>query len=153
STHFPEPPVARMLVGRCAGELVATLNEEYTMSGIASLRQLVSALGKRIRSSSRSPLPRRPGSKTSRLCLEELETRRLLSLVPVTVAIPELVQTRNPDSSFFAGDGDYYAVVRIGNHPERNSINRIFEGEHIFPNWHFTDYVESSGGPITIQIR
>jgi len=76
-------------------------------------------------------------------------------MVPVTVAITELVQLRNPDSSIFGfgGDGDYYAAVKIGNNAEKNSTDHIISGSHIFPNWQFTDYVDDAAGPVQIQIR
>lgn len=91
--------------------------------------------------------------------LEALEDRCLLSLVPVTVAINELIQTRNPDG-LLGGDGDYYALVTIGDHETQDSRNSIVTGDeeyvvsgsHRFPCWHFTQYVESSGGPVQIQI-
>jgi len=74
-------------------------------------------------------------------------------MVPVTVAITELVQLRNPDSSIFGfgGDGDYYAAVKIGNNAEKNSTDHIISGSHIFPNWQFTDYVDDAAGPVQIH--
>jgi hypothetical protein len=90
--------------------------------------------------------------QSRRLHLEQLEDRRLLSLVPVTVAIPELIQTDNPDG-WPDGDGDYYAKVTIGNSPEQYDENKNIEGSHIYPGWHFTRYVESTAGPVQIQIQ
>src|SRR5262245_19556946 len=77
--------------------------------------------------------------QTARLRLQELEDRCLPAPVTVTVTIPELFQTQNPDDGVpFGGDGDFYPIVQIGSNPA-HSAGDIESGHIVNPGWTFTD--------------
>src|SRR5262245_41048303 len=95
----------------------------------------------------------RPTKRRGRLpTVEVLEDRTLPAPISITLTIPELIQLRNPDDGVATGDGDYYVKVKIGNNAEHSTEANTVDGNHIFPNWTFTDTVDPANGIVPIQI-
>jgi hypothetical protein len=86
----------------------------------------------------------------SGFAVEPLEDRRLLTLVPVTLNITEVIQVRNPDGTG-SGDGDYFARVTIGANPAETSSE--IESSHFEPGWTFTRFVDDAAGNIPVRIE
>jgi len=104
----------------------------------------------------------RDSARRRRLWMEALERRLVLSTMPVTLNITDLLPSFNPDADNpIGGDGDYYAEVQIGNKPEQTTENRWdnpVSGEHLVnpPFWSFTEFVDPADfqfGLIPVQIQ
>jgi Ca2+-binding RTX toxin-like protein len=78
-----------------------------------------------------------------------LEQRCLLAQVPLTLCIPEIVETRSVDPF---DEADFFPEVRIGNRPAQGQHN-ISDNSHPFPNWTFTEYVDPAAGTVPVQIK
>src|SRR5262245_16076418 len=95
-----------------------------------------------------APRPYRPS-------LERLEARATPAIFPFTVNIPQFHVFEDPDddpSPVTDDEGDYYAVVKIGNNPEQPS-NIINHGETLADaNWTFTQNVDTANGNI-VQVN
>jgi hypothetical protein len=99
---------------------------------------------------------RRANARHRLLRLEKLECRATPAIFPFTVSLPafHVFEDPDPDPSPFTDDeGDYYAVVKIGNNPEQPS-NIINHGETLADaNWSFTQNVDTADGNIvTVNI-
>jgi hypothetical protein len=97
------------------------------------------------------------------LRVESLETRALLTVVPITLQITDLLPSISADADDPAGfsDGDYYAKIKIGNQPERSTEvlpENPVTGDHLEypPYWEITEFIDPADfnlGLIPVQIR
>lgn len=101
--------------------------------------------------------PHRRGQRriygSSSYAVEAMERRLVLSAIPVTVRIDEVLQLLGPDT---IGDGDYFAKVQIGSNPEQS--NEFAEGNPIEsasfqPGWTFTGNVDPTDTAVPITIK
>src|SRR5262245_53764937 len=84
--------------------------------------------------------------------LEVLDTRNLLAAVTITVTIPELIETDDPDPGPLQDDGDYYPIVQIGNNPAQTG-KKYEDDDHITgAPWTFTNTVDTLSGPVRVSI-
>ena len=77
--------------------------------------------------------------------------------VPVTVTITRFIEIGDPDPAPLQGHGDYFARVKIDNHPAEVSERRIsredFDPMDLPSPWVFTREVVTPSEPITITIE
>lgn len=81
---------------------------------------------------------------------------------PVTVTILRFIQVQDPDPVQVAdaintpdviGDGDYYARVRIGDHPFERNRSDFKESKDFRPYWTFSRTIDGGGTiPVVIQM-
>lgn len=86
---------------------------------------------------------------------EHLESRDLLTMVPLTVTLPRFVAGDNPDESAadpFNTEGDYYAEINIGNDHYSSEASSVISGTDFSTPWKTTSMIDDTATSIPVDI-
>jgi len=84
------------------------------------------------------------------------------SSISVTVTVTSFKELQDPDPAVFQGNGDYYAVVKIGENDWVSNVDDVIDGPDpdeadytITPDWEFTADVDpcANGGDFEVRVQ